>query len=49
MAEASAHLVSPDLEQAQVCVCGRIMEVLPETADVAPGIAAHVARHRCEQ
>jgi hypothetical protein len=43
----SAYLVLPASEQEQVY--GRIMQVLPETVEIAADITLHLARRRCEQ
>jgi SAM-dependent methyltransferase len=43
----SAYLELPDSEQEQVY--SRIMQVLPETTEIAADITVHLARRRCEQ
>lgn len=43
----SAYLELPISEQEQVY--GRIMQVLPETVEIAVDITVHLARRRCEQ
>jgi hypothetical protein len=43
----SAYLELPTSEQEQVY--SRIMQVLPETVEIAADITVHLARRRCEQ
>jgi hypothetical protein len=43
----SAYLALPASEQKQVC--SQIMQVLPETVEIAADITVHLARRRCEQ
>jgi hypothetical protein len=43
----SAYLELPTSEQEQVY--SQIMQVLPETVEVAADITVHLARRRCEQ
>jgi hypothetical protein len=43
----SAYLELPTSEQEQVY--RRIMQVLPETVEIAADITVHLARRRCEQ
>lgn len=42
----SAYLELPTSEQEQVY--SRIMQVLPETVEIAADITVHLARRRCE-
>jgi hypothetical protein len=43
----SAYLALPASEQEQVYT--RIMQVLPETIEIAADITVHLARRRCQQ
>ncbi|WP_247658325.1 hypothetical protein [Micromonospora sp. U56] len=43
----SAYLEMPTLEREQVF--GQIMQVLPETVEIAADITVHLARRCCEQ
>ena len=43
----SAYLELPTSQQEQVY--SRIMQVLPETVEIAADITVHLARRRCEQ
>ena len=43
----SAYLELPTSDQEQVC--SQIMQVLPETVEIAADITVHLARRRCER
>jgi len=45
----SAYLVLPTSEQEHEQVFSRILQVLPETVEIAADITVHLARRRCER